>query len=141
MTKYIVALVVVIAGVFAQNKFTKPKEKNTLIASRSIVILGKRESGEPTKTVIINGKITVYKEPLVLSTIPNEFLLELKNTYHLPNTLMIKRDGKDIITMVSKKAKNIEFKIKKSDLKNGDRVVVTLTDEENATIIDMPVLD
>ncbi len=149
MKKYIIALIVLIVGIFAENKFTKPKDKDTIdkhtiIASRSILIMplrSKMESRDPTKTVIINGKITVYKEPLLLSTMPDEFLLELTNSYHLPNTLRVKRDDKDIITIVSKKAKNISFIIQKSDLKKGDRVVVTLNDEENAIIIDMPVLD
>ena len=84
----------------------------------------------PTRTSYVNGDITVYKDKLKLSEAKESFVIAIKDAFDLPNSLIIQRGDNNISVIKSKVARNIEFVVKKSDLKANDKIIVITKNED-----------
>gem|GEM_PF-2050468 len=94
--------------------------------------------GKGTKTAqIIDGrKVFNYKKNL--QEIDRLYELTVQNAYHLPNTLKLIRQGKEIYKTKGNK-KELKFAFYKSDLKAGDKI--QLFTSEKFKIIDIEIVD
>jgi hypothetical protein len=135
MQKYLILLPFLFSALFAT-----PFNDDIVDEAKTISIVGSGEtsSSNPTRTVIFsNGKVNVYQDKLILSSIQKEFIISITDAFHLPNTLIIKRGDKVIHQSTSKVAKDIAFNIAKTKLQIGDKVVVKTS--EDVVIVDMNV--
>lgn len=126
MKAYITFVLLFITGLFSINNGIK---NETVDEARTMSILASGSEYEdntaPTKTIKDeDDNITIYKDELKLSSAKDRFIVDLKNAFDVPNILSIKRADDKILEIVSKKSRFIEFMIKKSDIKVGDKIII-----------------
>lgn len=128
MKTFITLLMLFVTGLFTtistQVKQEIPKGITTvsLFGSES-------ESSDPTRTTVIDGKITIYREKLKLSETKSILEVKIKDAFDLPNILTVLRGKEEMFKpLVSKVSRNIHFELETSELKVGDRVIVKTHD-------------
>lgn len=137
MKRFITFLILFITGLFAVNTQAKQEEPKGITM---ISLFGSEsESSDPTRTTSIDGNITVYSEKLKLSELKATLELKIKDAFDLPNTLRVLREKEEMFKpLISKVSRNIHFEVKISELKIGDRIIVTTND--GRMTVDMEVV-
>jgi|GEM_PF-1171382 len=107
--------------------FAAPLSGKEIVDEARTVVQGQEESSNDTsRTIMVDGNITVYHGTLKLSSASKRFSILITDAFHLPNTLVIENNGKETMRpQRSAKARDICFIIRKEDLKAGDKVVIT----------------
>jgi len=100
--------------------------------AKTISIRGEAEdsSDDTTRTIMVDNKITIYKNIIKLSSASKRFIITITDAFHLPNTLLIEHNGKIVKTKQSSvpdDERDISFSIQKEDLSVGDKIIITTT--------------
>ena len=140
MKKIFTFMILFMTGLFSVDS-TKTKQDATLsdITTISLSASPIRESSDPTRSILVDGKINVYREKLELSKTGAKVEIKIKDAFDLPNTLSIQ--GVDVNrthSIVSPIARNISFEFEKSDLKVSDKIIIKTKDGRE--IVNMEVI-
>jgi len=133
-------IILFVAGLFSVNSI-KAKQDTALPEITTIALSASPVSDRtsPTKSIVVDGKIEVYREKFELSKIGVKVEIKIKDAFDLPNTLSIQ--GVDVNTthsIVSPIARNISFEFEKSDLKVSDKIIIKTKDGRE--IVNMEVI-
>jgi len=139
MEIFFTVIILFVTGLFSVNSI-KAKQ-DTALPEITIIALNEpaRERTDPTKSILVDGKINVYREKLELSKIGVKVEIKIKDAFDLPNTLSIQ--GVDVNrthSIVSPIARNISFEFEKSDLKISDKIIIKTKDGRE--IVNMEVV-
>ena len=132
-------IILFVAGLFSVNSI-KAKQDTALPEITTIALNEPaRERTDPTKSILVDGKINVYREKLELSKTGVKVEIKIKDAFDLPNTLSIQ--GVDVNrthSIISPIARNISFEFEKSDLKISDKIIIKTKDGRE--IVNMEVV-
>ena len=139
MEIFFTVIILFVTGLFSVNSI-KAKQ-DTALPEITIIALNEpaRERTDPIKSILVDGKINVYREKLELSKTGAKVEIKIKDAFDLPNTLSIQ--GVDVNrthSIVSPIARNISFEFEKSDLKISDKIIIKTKDGRE--IVNMEVI-
>ena len=139
MEIFFTVIILFVTGLFSVNSI-KAKQ-DTALPEITIIALNEsaRERTDPIKSILVDGKINVYREKLELSKTGAKVEIKIKDAFDLPNTLSIQ--GVDVNrthSIVSPIARNISFEFEKSDLKISDKIIIKTKDGRE--IVNMEVV-
>ncbi len=148
MQKYMMLLIIFMEVVFAepimsQSDIVGDLQKGELFTKYPIVIVNSTPirsnpiyGGSHTKIGIVNIE-DKHIGTLELSKAPNRFKIKIKNAFHLPNILTIQRGDTTIKSIKSRISRSVSFKMNKSDLLVGDRLIIRSNDSK--IVVDMNI--
>lgn len=139
MEIFFTVIILFVTGLFSVNSI-KAKQ-DTALPEITIIALNEpaRERTDPIRSILVDGKINVYREKLELSKTGAKVEIKIKDAFDLPNTLSIQ--GVDVNrthSIVSPIARNISFEFEKSDLKISDKIIIKTKDGRE--IVNMEVI-
>jgi len=139
MEIFFTVIILFVTGLFSVNSI-KAKQ-DTALPEITIIALNEpaRERTDPIKSILVDGKINVYREKLELSKTGAKVEIKIKDAFDLPNTLSIQ--GVDVNrthSIISPIARNISFEFEKSDLKISDKIIIKTKDGRE--IVNMEVV-
>ena len=76
---------------------------------------------------------------MYLCTVNKNIYIKIQDVFDLPNTLIIQRGDSTVSSMRSNISRNIEFKIKRSSLRVGDKII--LITSSNYKIVEIDILE
>jgi len=139
MEIFFTVIILFVTGLFSVNSI-KAKQ-DTALPEITIIALNEpaRERTDPIRSILVDGKINVYREKLELSKTGAKVEIKIKDAFDLPNTLSIQ--GVDVNrthSIISPIARNISFEFEKSDLKISDKIIIKTKDGRE--IVNMEVI-